>query len=401
MEKNLGMRRASLMVRVAVMATVLLCGCGAMGEKVKGGKSSSSKALPGKAVEGVMKALQEAGGYTTAALLLPYLEPILQKRTTLLIPSDEAIRRGLPTWRPPQGIVPTAAMSGGDGGRPPFSFLSSQQLRSVAKLHIIKSANLSFADLLKLPSGTLLPTLLGPGPQVYLHILQRKSHDLVINNAHIHHPDLCPPSLAPFLTCHGITSLLSPLSSNSSSHPPPLHSSYPFPPPLPYSSYTPSIPPPPSYPSSYSPPYPSPYPTNYSNSSPPTYPSPSPHNYSSPYPTYSNFSSSSPTYPTYSNSSSSSPSYPTTSFPNYSYSSPYPTSYNTSSPYPPLTLPLPPLVDPSNTSSPLDSPSSNNETSQPSPSPSPTPSFVPTSQASHSKLTTMSFPLLFIPLLAL
>ncbi|MCO5613458.1 hypothetical protein L7F22_067735 [Adiantum nelumboides] len=381
MRRKQRMKRAAItLVIVAAMAMVMGCRCEAMGQK-----GNSSKGLPGKAVEGAVKALQEAGGYTTVALLLPYLAPILQKKTTLLIPSDEALRRGLPTWRPPLGVlIPPPDMTG--AGRPPFSFLSSQQLRSVAKLHMIKNANLSFSDLLKLPPGTLLPTLLGPSPH-YLHLLKKTPHDLVINNAHLHHPDLCPTSVASFLTCHGITSLLSPLPNSSLSlaptSPPPLYSSYPSPPHFPYSYYTPSPPPPsppPPPPNSnpyYSPSHPSPYPT-YSNYSSPTYPIPSTYNISSPnYPTYSNYSP---------------PSYPT---PSLNYSSPYPTSYNTSS-YPPLTLTLPPWVGSSNMSSPVPSPFSINQTAQSSPSPSPTQSFVPISKASHSKLTILPLSLLLI-----
>ncbi|KAH7420548.1 hypothetical protein KP509_13G011900 [Ceratopteris richardii] len=435
-------------------------------------------------VDGAVKALKETGGYMMAALVLPYLAPIvLQTKTTLFIPSDEAVRESLPGLQ--------ASMMALEDGPPSFAFLRGRELQTVAKMHGIRSANLSYADLQELPSGTLLPTLLGP-PTHYVRLsastIKRSSgphqHHLLINNARIEKPDLCPTALSSYLTCHGITSLLfipPVLDTNSTSYPVPAHqSSYPTPPspsyfpvnkPNPNVYASPSPPPPMSYdgapPLSQYPgsPYPtfangsSPYPSlpldshpyssasghstpylspsnNLSSSPPPSvipssyrspsvdstpYPPPSSaSSYASPSansatnsPSFSNYSSypsppsDSSSYPPSGDHSNIYPS-PSSSYfrsppsmnssypPSYNYSPPYPMHYN-SSQYPPLNVPVPPLMVPysaSNASSP--STSSNNFTVHGSPSPSPVPHPQTSNASNPIKLPKISYIFLFL-----
>ena len=183
-------------------------------------KAPAASPLAQAVLAEVAHALQVAGGgggpgrsnsYLAASLLLPhYLRPLTRARITLLFPSDAVLFLQQPS---------SAAM-------PLLSAMPPSQLRSLARFHMLPT-NLTFANFLTLPKGTLLPTLLGDAYRLRIDTTTSaaasgsssppSSSDFLIEGAHIIHPDICPPSLSHIVTCHGIDRLL--LASSSSATP--------------------------------------------------------------------------------------------------------------------------------------------------------------------------------------
>ncbi|KAI5064528.1 hypothetical protein GOP47_0021198 [Adiantum capillus-veneris] len=137
--------------------------------------------IPNQVVSTLISALKDKGRYNTGALLVPYLKGFFAPPMTLLIPTDEAI----------------AAQR-----------IQESQLVRIAQFHMIKS-NFSFEDLQLLPVNTFLPTfLLLDSSPARVEVTNNSADNYMLNNAQIVDKDICPQSVATFVSCQGISQIL-------------------------------------------------------------------------------------------------------------------------------------------------------------------------------------------------
>ncbi|MCO5607571.1 hypothetical protein L7F22_061768 [Adiantum nelumboides] len=136
--------------------------------------------IPNEAISAIITALK-AKGFNTVALVLPYLIKFLVAPITLLIPTDQAIA----------------------GER-----IQESQLVQIAQFHMVKN-NFSFTDFQLLPVNTYLPTLLLlGGVPARVEVRNNSADNYTLNNARIVEKDICPSSVASFVTCQGISQIL-------------------------------------------------------------------------------------------------------------------------------------------------------------------------------------------------
>ncbi|MCO5582262.1 hypothetical protein L7F22_036154 [Adiantum nelumboides] len=171
--------------------------------------------------------------FFTGASILSFLTPaFLTSRITLMIPTDSAIA----------SVVDR------------FSGLALQY-PPIVQFHIV-TRNLNFNQLLLLPNGTWLPTMV-PGKGV--QVTNDDPANYTLNDARIVQPDICPSVGEIDIACQGIdrlfdiTSVLAPEPQNPPFPPTPSATSIP-----PVVSPSPPLPPPSPPPSPPSPPPPAP-----------------------------------------------------------------------------------------------------------------------------------------------
>ncbi|MCO5607572.1 hypothetical protein L7F22_061769 [Adiantum nelumboides] len=136
--------------------------------------------IPNEANSAIIIALKDKG-FNTVALVLPYLIKFLVAPVTFLIPTDQAIA----------------------GER-----IQESQLVQIAQFHMVKN-NFSFADFQLLPVNTYLPTLLLlGGVSARVKVRNNSADNYTLNNARIVEKDICPSSVASFVTCQEIAQIL-------------------------------------------------------------------------------------------------------------------------------------------------------------------------------------------------